>query len=126
MLQYWDIMAVHEGARYNNSERCLDRSSLAEKFARKPPSDSSSVSMSKKAESRSSQSSGQKAAWMSMKPYTGELVSTQPKRPAPPRPMDMDIDRRAFRRSKHIHVIGARHRVIYYLFINHCLIVISS
>ena len=95
-MQYWDIMAVHEGARYNSSERCLDRSSLAEKFARKPPSDSSSVSVSKKTETRS-QSSGQKATWMDMKPYTGELVQMQPKKPtpAPPRPMDMDIDRRA-------------------------------
>lgn len=93
MLQYWDIMAVHEGARYNSSEKCLDRSSLAEKFARKP-TDSQSVSMSKKSESRSQNSTGQKA-WMAISPYTGELAPTQPKKVAPPRPMDMDIDRRA-------------------------------
>jgi hypothetical protein len=94
-VQYWDIMAVHDGARYNSSERCLDRRGLAEKFARRQPSDSASVSVTKKQDSKSQNSTGQKP-WMEVSPYTGELAATQQpkKKSAPPRPMDMDIDRR--------------------------------
>jgi hypothetical protein len=87
-------MAVHEGARYNSSEKCLDRRGLAERFARRPPSDSASVSVSRRSESRPQNSTGQRP-WQNVSPYTDELAPTPPsRRPAPPRPMDMDIDRR--------------------------------
>lgn len=41
MVQYWNTMAVHDDVRYNSSENCTDRSSLATKYARPAPPDPS-------------------------------------------------------------------------------------
>jgi hypothetical protein len=82
-MQYWDVMATHDGPRFNESDRCKDRSGLADKFARKP-TDSSTVKV--KHGSDSQMGSGSVAnhhgptptppkKWMGIDPYTNELAS---------------------------------------------------